>query len=65
MARPRIATAIFESGAAGGLVEIFGTPEQALERIKQGPPQIEGDFDDGVRWMLDGIAVMLENPDAR
>jgi hypothetical protein len=56
---------MFESGAAPGLVEIFGSPEQALERIKQGPPEVEGAFDDGLRWMLDGIAAMLESGAAR
>jgi AcrR family transcriptional regulator len=56
---------IFESGDAPALMELFGSPEQAIERIKQGPPKIEGDFDDGLRWMLDGIAAMLESQDAR
>jgi hypothetical protein len=44
---------------------MFGSPEEALERIKGGPPKIEGDFDDGLRWMLDGIAAMLESRGAR
>jgi hypothetical protein len=57
--------ALFESGAAPALVEIFGSPEVALERIKQGPPQIEGGFDDGLRWMLDGIAAMIKAREAR
>jgi AcrR family transcriptional regulator len=57
--------AMFESGGAPALSEIFGTPEQALERIRQGPPQIQGDFDDGLRWMLDGIAAMLDERNAR
>lgn len=56
---------LFESGAAPGLVEIFGSPEKALERIKGGPPKIESDFDDGLRWMLDGIAAKLDKTDAR
>lgn len=56
---------LFESGAAPALVEIFGSPETALERIKGGPPKIETDFDDGLRWMLDGIAAMLDQTDAR
>ncbi|MGH2960448.1 MAG: hypothetical protein ACRDKE_12640, partial [Solirubrobacterales bacterium] len=56
---------LFETGAAPGLVEIFGSPETALERIKNGPPKIESDFDDGLRWMLDGIAAMLERDTAR
>lgn len=56
---------LFESGAAPGLVEIFGSPEKALERIRNGPPKIESDFDDGLRWMLDGIAAMLDQHDAR
>jgi hypothetical protein len=56
---------MFESGAAPALIELFGTPEKALERIKQGPPEVEGDFDDGLRWMLDGIAAMLERGGSR
>lgn len=56
---------LFDSGAAPGLVEIFGSPEKALERIKGGPPKIESDFDDGLKWMLDGIAAMLDQSDAR
>jgi AcrR family transcriptional regulator len=56
---------MFESGAAPALVEIFGSPENALERIKQGPPKIESDFDDGLRWLLDGIAAMLETDGER
>lgn len=57
--------ALFESGSAPGLVAMFGSPEEALERIKGGPPKIESDFDDGLRWMLDGIAAMLERDDPR
>ncbi|MBJ7354283.1 MAG: TetR/AcrR family transcriptional regulator [Thermoleophilaceae bacterium] len=57
--------ALFESGEATALSEMFGSPEQALERIKHGPPKIEGDFDDGLRWMLDGIAAMLERDHPR
>jgi hypothetical protein len=57
--------AMFESGEAPALMEMFGSPEQALDRIKQGPPQLEGVFDDGLRWLLDGIAAMLESQDAR
>jgi len=56
---------LFGSGAAPGLVEMFGSPENALERIRNGPPKIESDFDDGLRWMLDGIAAMLDQHDAR
>lgn len=51
---------LFESGDAPELIEMFGSPEQALERIKHGPPEIDGGFDDGLRWMLDGIAAMLD-----
>jgi hypothetical protein len=56
---------MFEAGDAPALMEMFGSPEQAVERIKDGPPQIEGVFDDGLRWMLDGIAAALEARDAR
>jgi AcrR family transcriptional regulator len=57
--------AMFESGSAPGLIELFGSPEQALERIRQGPPQLDDGFDEGLRWMLDGIQTMLENRAAR
>lgn len=57
--------ALFESGGATALSEMFGSPEAALERIKHGPPKIEGDFDDGLRWMLDGIEEMLKRHGAR
>jgi AcrR family transcriptional regulator len=56
---------MFEAGDAPALIEMFGSPEKALERIKQGPPEIEGVFEDGLEWLLDGIAAMLENQDAR
>lgn len=56
---------LFESGGAPGLVEVFGSPETALERIKGGPPKIKSDFDDGLCWMLDGIEAMLERHGAR
>jgi hypothetical protein len=57
--------AMFEAGDAPALTEMFGSPEQAIDRIKQGPPEIEGVFDDGLRWLLDGIAAMLDKQDAR
>jgi hypothetical protein len=57
--------AMFNSGAAPAMTELFGSPEEALERIRQGPPQIDGVFEDGLRWMLDGIAAMLGDADAR
>jgi AcrR family transcriptional regulator len=57
--------AMFESGDAPALMEMFGSPEQALDRIKQGPPPLEGVFDDGLRWLLDGIAAMLDDDSAR
>lgn len=56
---------MFESGELPALTEMFGSPEVALERISQGPPEIDSGFDDGLSWMLDGIAAMLDRRAAR
>lgn len=56
---------MFESGETPALTEMFGSPDVALDRIRQGPPEIETAFDDGLGWMLDGIAAMLEKRSAR
>jgi AcrR family transcriptional regulator len=56
---------MFESGEVPAITEFFGSPEEALAQIGSGPPRVEGDFDDGLRWMLDGIAAMLEDHSAR
>lgn len=52
---------LFASGEVPQLAEFFGSPEEALERIKQGPPQIDSAFEDGLEWLLDGIAAMVED----
>jgi AcrR family transcriptional regulator len=52
---------LFESGEVPALNEFFGSPEEALERIKQGPPRIDNAFEDGLRWLLDGIAASVES----
>lgn len=57
--------AMFEAGQAPALEEFFGSPEKAMDRIRQGPPEVENAFDDGLTWMLDGIAAMIEQRSAR
>lgn len=57
--------AMFEDGQAPALTEMFGTPDEAIERIRQGPPEIDSAWDDGLEWMLDGIGAMLERHAAR
>lgn len=56
---------LFASGGGSALGELFGSPESAIERIRQGPPEVENAFEDGLGWMLDGIAAMLERRGAR
>lgn len=56
---------MFVAGQAPALEEFFGSPEKAMDRIRQGPPEVENAFDDGLTWMLDGIAAMIEQRSAR
>lgn len=51
---------LFDSGEAPALSELFGGPEAAMQRIGQGPPEVEAGFEEGLEWLLDGIATMIE-----
>jgi AcrR family transcriptional regulator len=56
---------LFASGEAPALIELFDSPEDAVARIRQGPPEVENAFDDGLDWLLDGIAAMVERRGGR
>lgn len=51
---------VFANGSAPALAAYFGSPEEALERIRQGPPEVPNSFELGLTWLLDGVAAMVE-----
>jgi AcrR family transcriptional regulator len=57
--------AMFEDGDAPAMLEMFGSPDEAIEKIRQGPPELDNAWDDGLTWMLDGIERMLKEHGAR
>lgn len=57
--------AMFAAGEAPAMTEFFGSPEEAMERISQGPPEVESAFEDGLTWLLDGIEKMIAERGAR
>lgn len=50
---------IFAHDRAPALAEFFGSADHAMDRIRQGPPEIEHSFEDGLAWLLDGIEAMI------
>lgn len=52
--------AMFETGEVPLIAEYFGSAEQTVNRISQGPPQVEHDFEIGLKWLLDGIEAAIE-----
>ena len=50
---------LFDSGELEYLAARFGTLQEALGRIEQGPPEIDGAFELGLGWLLDGIEAMI------